>query len=167
MVQPHRATNMAVESLVLKWHFEIPFRFNVLASRRDEYLKTVMSTSINMFFLILDELTLYSKTCALKSVLYKRWIFGHLQLFTWTYLFSDISIFIDVVQVESPVEFLLDWASQEDRKAHDKVLQWKQDSPRTVQNMNCKNQNQQDKQKVKIFTMQIYSVFQLVSYVSF
>lgn len=89
-----------------------------------------------------------------------------LQLLMWTYLFSDISIFIDVVQVESPVEFLLDCASQEDRKAHDKILQWKQDSLRTVQNMNCKNQNQQDKQKVKIFTMQIYSVFQLVSYVN-
>lgn len=49
-------------------------------------------------------------------------------LLTRTYFFSDISIFIDVIQVESPVKLLLDRAPQEDRKAHDKILQRKHDS---------------------------------------
>ena len=51
-----------------------------------------------------------------------------LALLRETYLFSDISIFIDIVKVESPVEFFLDGASQEDRKTHNKILQWGDDS---------------------------------------
>lgn len=69
-------------------------------------------------------------------------------LLTRTYFFSDVSVFIDVIQVESPVEFLLDRASQEDRKAHDKILQRKQDS----------------KDKTETNKMQIY--FALAQFVS-
>lgn len=51
---------------------------------------------------------------------------------TSRYLFSNVSVFIDVIQVESPVEFFLDRASQEDRQAHDEILQQGQDSLRTI-----------------------------------
>lgn len=40
-------------------------------------------------------------------------------------LFGDVSVLVDVVQVEGPVEFFLDRASQENGEAHDKILQQK------------------------------------------
>lgn len=43
-----------------------------------------------------------------------------------TNLFRDVTVFVDVVQVKRPVEFLLDCSSQEDREAHDKILRQKQ-----------------------------------------
>ena len=39
-----------------------------------------------------------------------------------TYLFRNISIFIDIIKVEGPDEFFLDGASQEDGEPHDKIL---------------------------------------------
>lgn len=71
-------------------------------------------------------------------------------LLTRTYFFSDVSIFIDVIQVESPVEFLLDRAPQEDRKAHDKILQRKQDS---------KHQTETNKMQIYFVLAQFVSPF--------
>ena len=38
------------------------------------------------------------------------------------YLFGDVAVLVDVIQVEGPVELLCDGSSQEDGEAHDKVL---------------------------------------------
>lgn len=38
------------------------------------------------------------------------------------YLFSDVSIFIDVIKIERPYELFLNCASQQDRKPHNKIL---------------------------------------------
>lgn len=44
-------------------------------------------------------------------------------MLTVTHLFRDVAVFIDVVQVERPVQFFLDRPSQEDGEAHDEILQ--------------------------------------------
>lgn len=56
----------------------------------------------------------------------KRWML-YVSLLTvpvceGTHLLGDVSIFVDIVKVESPVELFLDCASQQDRKAHDEIL---------------------------------------------
>lgn len=51
------------------------------------------------------------------------------------YLFSDVSIFIDVIKVESPNELFLHCASQQDRKPHNKILEQKQQLLTRVQNI--------------------------------
>lgn len=40
------------------------------------------------------------------------------------YLFGDVTIFIDIVQVESPSQFLCYRASEQDRQSNHKIL-WK------------------------------------------
>lgn len=44
----------------------------------------------------------------------------------WTDLFSDVTVLVDVVQVEGPVEFFLNCAPQQNGEAHNKILQRKQ-----------------------------------------
>ena len=43
-------------------------------------------------------------------------------VFVCVYLFGDVAVLVDVVQVEGPVELLRDGSPQEDREAHDEIL---------------------------------------------
>lgn len=38
------------------------------------------------------------------------------------YLFGDVAVLVNVIEVKGPLELLLDCSSQEDRKANHKVL---------------------------------------------
>lgn len=50
---------------------------------------------------------------------------GRVSFSSVPHLFRDVSVFIDVVQVEGPVQLLLDRPSQEDGEAHDEILRRK------------------------------------------
>lgn len=84
----------------------------------------------------LMDIPLYTFFLVLKSVVFPRIWFG--SLVCWcVYLFGDAAIFVQVVQVECPVESIINSPSQDDGQAKHKVLVQKRDRGLDFDRMTC------------------------------